>query len=321
MKIAFQSNQLCERGTEIALYDYAYFNKTILNNESVIVSQKGRSNPNVLEKFQKHFPVYFYDKIEDCDSLIEKTKSDIFYSIRYGYKDYLVKNAKNCIHSVFQCNDPHGEVYAYVSEWLSINVSGGKIPYVPHMINLPSINDNMRNELNIPKNAIVYGRYGGYDTFNIPFVKDAINKIIKERNDIYFVLVNTTPEGLVKDNNIIFLPAIIGLDEKVKYINTCDAMLHARMQGESFGISLGEFSMKNKPIITWNGKNAKEIYNTHQDLAHLDLLGNKGIYYEDYQTIYDILNDFKPDLSVDWNAYRNFLPTPVMIKFNEVFIK
>jgi hypothetical protein len=39
MKIAFQSNQLCERGTEIALYDYAYFNKTILNNESVITFQ------------------------------------------------------------------------------------------------------------------------------------------------------------------------------------------------------------------------------------------------------------------------------------------
>ena len=31
-KIAFHSNQLGIRGTEVALYDYAHFNETILKN-------------------------------------------------------------------------------------------------------------------------------------------------------------------------------------------------------------------------------------------------------------------------------------------------
>ena len=31
INIAFWSNQLGERGTEIAMYDYAYYNQTILD--------------------------------------------------------------------------------------------------------------------------------------------------------------------------------------------------------------------------------------------------------------------------------------------------
>ena len=37
MNILFHSNQLSERGTEIALFDYAHFNETMLNNKSFII--------------------------------------------------------------------------------------------------------------------------------------------------------------------------------------------------------------------------------------------------------------------------------------------
>ena len=37
-KIAFHSNQLSLRGTEIALYAYAKYNEEILGNKSVIFS-------------------------------------------------------------------------------------------------------------------------------------------------------------------------------------------------------------------------------------------------------------------------------------------
>lgn len=316
MKIAFQSNQLRERGTEIALYDYAYFNKTILNNDSIIISHIGDSDYRVLEKFKKHFPVYFYNDINDINSIVDKEHCDVFYSIRYGYKDFLIKDIKNCIHTVFGVNDPHGDVYAYVSSWLSERYSDGKIPYVPHMINLPDINEDMRAQLNIPKYAIVYGRIGGFDTFNIPFVMDAINRIVNERNDIYFILVNTNKFTLTTNKKIIFLPSVISLEDKVKFINTCDVMIHARSQGETFGIAIGEFSIKNKPIVTYAGKCA-----SNQDLSHVDILREKGIYYEDYNTIYNIFKYFEPKSDIDWNAYREYLPTPIMHKFNDVFLK
>ena len=35
VKIAFHDNQLCERGTTVSLYDYAYYNKHYLGNESI----------------------------------------------------------------------------------------------------------------------------------------------------------------------------------------------------------------------------------------------------------------------------------------------
>ena len=37
VKIAFHDNQLCERGTTVSLYDYAYYSKHLLGNESIIL--------------------------------------------------------------------------------------------------------------------------------------------------------------------------------------------------------------------------------------------------------------------------------------------
>ena len=33
INVAFWTNQLCERGTEVSIYDYAHFNETILGNK------------------------------------------------------------------------------------------------------------------------------------------------------------------------------------------------------------------------------------------------------------------------------------------------
>ena len=52
MRIAFHSNQLSERGTEVALYDYAFFNEVGLGNESFIVSS-GRGDLSALDKFRR----------------------------------------------------------------------------------------------------------------------------------------------------------------------------------------------------------------------------------------------------------------------------
>ena len=43
---------------------------------------------------------------------------------------------------------------------------------------------------------------------------------------------------------LFFLPPTTDVERKVKFINTSDAFLHARTQGESFGMAVGEFSIK-----------------------------------------------------------------------------
>jgi hypothetical protein len=320
MKIIFHENQLSYRGTSLAIYDYAQYNQSILNNESVILYNKTNPNnfENAVSNFKSKFNVIGYENINELEKIVEKEKVDVFYAIKSGEKDGIeVSNCKTCIHTVFKNYDPHGDVYAYVSQWLSEIMTQNKSPFVPHIVNLPNYSDNLRKSLNIPNNAIVFGRHGGAETFDINFVKQTILKFSRKRKDVYFLFLGTNPftkKSFFRPyKNIIFLPATIDLETKVKFINTCDAYIHARNQGESFGLSVAEFSIKNKPIITW--KNAEEK-------AHLQILGNKAILYENTSDLYNILDNFEPNTNQNWDCYsENFSPKKVMQKFESVFLK
>jgi len=114
-----------------------------------------------------------------------------------------------------------------------------------------------------------------------------------------------------KLQNIIHLNQNIDVNYKVKFINTCDAMLWARSDGETFGLSIGEFSTKNKPIICTTGLNN----------AHLEILKNKAIIY-DQCTLKNILISFDKNIEYtkDWNAYYEYTPDNVMKIFKKVFI-
>ena len=98
---------------------------------------------------------------------------------------------------------------------------------------------------------------------------------------------------------------------KTKFVNSCDAMIHARQVGESFGLSCGEFSVKNKPVITWYGSKERN---------HIEVLGDRGIYYNDPQGLYEILINFIPEPDKDWNCYRDYSPENIMKVFKEVYL-
>ena len=319
MKIIFHENQLSYRGTSNALFDYAYFNQEILNNESIILYHKNNKNNlnAAIERFRGDFEVIGYNQISELEKIVEQTKASLFYAIKAGKRDGIeVSNCKTVIHTVFKEYDPHGDVYAYVSEWLSKEMTGGKSPYVPHMIHVEKSNENLRKELNIPEDAIVFGRHGGATTFDIKFIKKVVKKIALKRKDVYFLFLGTN--NFVFKNiftpfkNIIFLPTSIDRNYVSKFINTCDAYLHARKQGESFGIAIGEFSVKNKPVFTWTKS---------RENSHIDILGDKAILYENQKDAYQLINDFKPNNSINWDAYsEKFSPEKVMEKFKKVFI-
>jgi hypothetical protein len=210
---------------------------------------------------------------------------------------------------VFNCNQAHGDVYASVSPWVYGN--NGQYQVVPHMINLPIIETDLREKLNIPKNAIVFGGYGGKDSFDIHFVHKVVYTIALKNPNIYFLFsnFNTFCPDLP---NIIHLPMVTDMKEKVKFINTTDAMIWARSMGETYGIAIGEFSSKNKPVI------AMKI----GDLAHVHLLGDKAIWYTDEQCLADILTTFNPSTErcKDWNAYKDYTPEKVIQIFKNVFL-
>jgi hypothetical protein len=313
VKIAFWDNGLTDRGTTVSLYDYAHYNELLLGNESIILYNSTHYGNSVcaIKKFKDRFKVFSVDQWAKVDTILLAEKCDMIYIIKAGDWDGQVsKVCKSVIHCVFNCNSPHGNVYAAIAPW--VNNNNGKYPYVPHMINLPNHNEDYKSELNIPADAIVFGRHGGFKQFDIPFVQKTVYDIALTNKNIYFLFANTQVfcEPLP---NVIHLPLITNLDEKTKFINTCDAMLWGRSDGEVYSLSQGEFSTKNKPII------CKNIgYN-----GHVYKLKEKALWYNDSTDLTSIILSFNKDeiQKKDWNAYDDSTPEIVMKKFKEVFIQ
>lgn len=319
MKILFHENELNYRGTSIAMYDYADFNEKLLGNESIIIYDKNckTNHPLGIEKFQKRFEVLAYNDFSEVDKIIKNRNIDLLYAIKNGDNDGVFsKECKTAVHTVFKHFEPHGDVYAFVSRWLSEEMTGGEFPFVPHMVNFENeIHDDLRTELAIPKNAKVFGYYGGAQSFNIKFVQEVAEKIARKYKDIYFVFMGV--DAFVHKKwwktlppNIIFLPASSDVVYKQKFINTCTALLHARERGETFGISVAEFAIKGKPVITFANSPERN---------HILELGENAYYYTDKQNLTQILLDSNLTLSAK-ESYEKFLPKPVMEKFQEVFI-
>tara|TARA_R100001082_G_scaffold108659_1_gene84258 strand:- start:583 stop:1545 length:963 start_codon:yes stop_codon:yes gene_type:complete len=315
-KIAFYQPHLDIQGTGVSNYDYAHFNQVILGNKSYMICDKGHkgTHPLAMQKFKNSMEVIELDGSQDMaalENVLQKIKADAVYIQKCGKKDdgRLVKNIPMLTHVVGCENDPHGSVYAYVSEWLSSHSSNGEHPFVPYIVHLPEHSEDYRDALKIPSSATVFSRLGGFYGWDIPFVNSAIIKLLSLREDVYFVFAQTPP--FISHDRVIFVEPFADLDTKRKFINTADAMIHARTIGESFGMACAEYSFCNKPVITF--KNSPER-------NHISTLGEKGIYYEDEETVLEIMKSFEKKPNEDWNAYANFTPEKVMQKFNEVFL-
>ena len=312
MKIALHDNALSLRGTTVALYDYANFLSNKLNYECIILYNKNHqaNDINVINSKFVNFKVYHYDKITEIDGILLNEKCDYLFSIKGGKDDGVTSSVcKNLIMAVaanVTKNDIHGDKYFVCSPWLS-EITG--IEYVPHMINLPLVNGDLREELNIPQGSIVFGRNGGYETFDLPFVKDVIRDILDVRSDYFFLFQNT--QKFINHDRVIFLDPTPDMEYKVKFINTCDAHLHARNIGESFGLTCGEFSTKNKPVITWNGSPERN---------HINILGEKAILYNNYTDLMGILLNFDKYKFDNWNCYGRYTPEVVMEKFVNLYL-
>ena len=265
-------------------------------------------------KFNTRFPGKVFDcaSVEEMDTVLVQEGADILYFLKPGHNDgALSKVCKNAVHVVFPTAEPHGDAYAFVSRWLTAQFPQLNAPYVPHIVQVADCDQNLRDVLSIPSDAIVFGRYGGPDGFNVPAAIQAVKEVATQRPDIYFLFMNTN--RFCDLPNVIFLPQTTDMNYKAQFINTCNALLHARWRGETFGLSCGEFSLKNKPVITWIGSNER---------SHIDILGDTGIYYSEKDDLIRILLCFNKIPRRNWDVYSTeYSPTAVMKKFNDVFIQ
>jgi len=321
MKVAFHSSYLGYRGTEIALMDYAQGNQGILCNESLFLMPwraDGEKHP-VVERMKRIAPLRVYRSEQEREDILKEERVDFFYCIKNGFNDGVYsKKVSTGIHAIFRESEFHGDIYGYVSAWLSEAMAYGHAPWVPHMVRLAEDDGNLREQIGIPKNAIVFGRHGGDDSFDIPWVHQVVVEIARKRPDIWFLFLNTRKiTGALGLSNIRFLPATADPLAKRKYLNTCSAMLHGRTRGETFGLSCLEFAMVNKPVLT---------YGNSPERAHLEILGDAAVRYQNTAELRKLLLECvdggglgRPSSkSSTWAEYQ---PEAVMKKFEQVFLR
>lgn len=310
LNILFHAFNLGHRGGTNSLRDYALYNQKILGNHSTILYHTEghqRSEPDVIESLSKQFEIIPVSTNREVDALVKPY--DAVYSQRSGHdEEPSIRSAPFLLHGVF-CNHTYQCTrFAYISKYLS-NRMNPEVPYIPYMVDLPQPNNNLRKELNISDDQFVFGRIGGWLEFDIPFVKETIKKILSQRSDIVFVFVNTQP--FIEHSNVIYLPPSFDQQFKSNFINTCDAMLHAREMGETFGLAMMEFLYFNKPVLAWENGN---------DLNHVDVLEPFNLLYNANnieQKIYELVDRKSYDFS---GVVAEYTPANVMTKFNEVFL-
>jgi hypothetical protein len=320
MNIAFFIRHFTERGTEVAIYDYAHYNETILNNKSYIICFNKAAQTRIglqperysYDKFSQRFQIIEIDSMDDMPDIINRYNLSFFYTQTHGQlgdiypfdNKALWGNCKTIKHCVFNTQGKEGDFYISISTALN-EKNGTNIPVIPYIVCLPDCNEDLRHELNIPKDALVLGRYGGAEEFNIQMTHQAIAEYLAMDENAYFLFMNTNV--FYEHPRIIYLQRNIDVIYKVKFINTCDAMIHARAMGETFGLSIAEFSINNKPIITC----------PCGDIEHIKILKDKAILYRSKDELINIFQRIRR-FSADWNCYRQYTPENVMKLFKEL---
>jgi hypothetical protein len=271
--------------------------------------------------------------LEQVDAICRQTNVTHLYIAKAGPRDGVLSrlpHVRNLVHAIFDATQPHGDVYARVSPSVA-----GRVPVVPHIVRRASAaGPDLRQELRIPAGATVFGRHGGMTTFDIKFVHRAVLAAVAARDDVWFLFLNTQPfwkeAGELGEEQgadavrrraayrrVLFLPPTSDEARKSAFIRTCDAMLHARSRGETFGLAVAEFAQHNRPVLTSNVS-----HNHHRDRHHLDALGAKGMYYHDEASLLALLHSFNRTDAArrDWRAYSEYAPQPVMRRFAATFL-
>jgi hypothetical protein len=318
LNVGFVVNQLSIRGTETVAWGYAHYNEIILGNKSIIFVKNRKdapvdpehandNTPEATEWFTKRFPDLYYSPENEIEDLMVHLKIDVCFIEMAGVEtDWVPKRIPSVLHCVFQ-----PLLKGTVSTAISEHVARDLLPVLPNIMPMHDTTDDMREELNIPKDAIVFGRYGGYNQFSIEYAKEAIRYVSSRKSNIYFVFMNTKP-FMESTKNVIFLDGTRDLYKKRKYINTCDAMLHARDDGETFGAAIAEFAQCDKNIITCT----YQMYGNSDQ--HIRILGEQCITYDNFYHLVDILENYK-NYKKDMvnNGYYKYTPDKLMPLFKK----
>ena len=266
-----------------------------------------------LKRFADAFPTFAYESEAEMQRLIEAQRIDTAYFLKTRRRDARVaRSCRTAVHEVFNFFHPHGDAYAYISQSVAVMMTGGRYPAVPLVVDPPQPRANLRAQLGIPADAMVVGRHGAPDQFNIPFLPKAIEAALERRKDLWVLLLNTT--RFSAHERIVHLPTTPDRQGVVDFISSCDVGLNGRRVGENFGLALAEFLAQDRPTLVWAGG---------RDRNHLTLVDDLAFVYRTSADLTEKLCALeRRDWGGRWRArIAPFAPANVMQTFADVFLQ
>ena len=322
MRVGFHCDSFSLRGGTVATIAYARALKRI-GYESVIIKCDDqtswiidRNPPSTTDGLE----IIRYKASDSLREVLSIGRVDALYVLNSGTLEDRFKEIgiPVWVHSVFPTDIDRigGNRFAAISDWLSKEAYNNRVETVPHIIDAweqSGCRDSWRAQHGIPSNAVVIGSMGGTHTFDLKIARDSIAEVLESRADIYFCSLNHAK--FISHRKAVFLKGTDCIAEKRSFINACDAMLHGRTQGETFGLACGEFAAAGKPVFAWRG--APEKHHLYHFSCHKMQYSNKS-------QLVKLLKEFDPD---DWDPRliqskcSQFNSEHVIDKFEKVFIK
>jgi hypothetical protein len=314
LRVSFDGGRLNERGSSVALYDYAFHARALLGVEPVILHDvSGTVDDEQLSRFARFFPVRPYRTPQQQVEALEQERVDVAYFLKTGRALYPTSPARRtAVHEVFRFFHPHGDAYAYISPWLAEAAAASRYPAVPHIVDPPKPQGNLRAEFGVPTDAVVAGRHGAASQFDVPFLKRAIEAALAARPDLWVMLLNT--DRFSGHQRIVHVPRAPDRQRVADFVASCDVGLNARRGGEAFGLAIAEFLAQDKPVLVWEGG---------RDRNHLALVDDRRMWFRTGEDLTRALVAFAP--KPGGGAWRRrvepFAPEAVMPLFARTFLE
>ncbi len=230
--------------------------------------------------------------------------------------DYGVDFSPNVYHSFF------------MSEWMRdkwVKMGGIKAlsSIVPFGIEIPHSKETMRQQLNIPKTAIVAGFHQRVDD-NI-FSEIPLNSFAQLQSDNRFFIImggsKKYAEQAKKLNikNFIYLQHSADKEIISQFLNTLDIFAHGRKDGETFGAVFAEALLHHCPCLG---------HKTPTSNAHKETMGPGGLFAKNQKDYTQKLKKLFEDKNLRKNLADNgfshakskFIDTNYIKKIEEIYI-
>lgn len=321
--IAFHLDSFSLRGTVQATWDYAYFiNKLPSYSVSIVRCIREESlwiSDQIENLFAENFRVFKYHWPQtSLENALTMVNADAIYILNDSGEDQRFQNLGIPVfsHAVFPTGlIPDFETYrfAVISDWLNKEFYLGQACVIPHIVRPRIHQSSLRNELGIPEVDLVIGCFGGKYNFNIGFVIFVLRFLLPVKSNLWLLTMNHVIP--LRHNRFIELPGTGDHNYKQSFINTCDYMLHARADGETFGISCGEFCASGKPVIAWGFAPQR---------AHLDyFVESRALYWTPFDLFLKLCFLTKPSNLAMAFAYKKanyFRPQEVVKRFCDHYL-